>query len=221
MSELINALNRIENFVQYYSQKSDNGLFGLAPGLSQAEIEEIIEQHIKLYNVYYGRDGFSPPLIFSQEIYELYQWHNGESPGVSFINHNYSFWGLKDAIHIIIEQPQLWLFSDEGGHYMVVGSKEKHETSPVYIDSTRHECYSSLTEMMQKIAEVLDITLNLLHERGNFDGDEQERLESWRSIMGYMLDNEDYYHWDLRLLDIGEFLSTALNVYGWMEPRKY
>ena len=86
------------------------------------------------------------------------------------------------------------------------------------MDSKRHLHYSSLTKMMQSIAEVLDMTLSLLHERGNVNGDYQERLESWRSIMQYLLDdNEKRYTCDLRLLDIGYFLDTALNIQGYIE----
>ena len=110
------------------------------------------------------------------------------------------------------------LFADERGSYMVVGSKEPHDTSPVYMDSKRHLHYSSLTKMMQSIADVLDMTLNLLHERGNNHGNYQERLESWRSIMQYILgDNEKRYTCDLRLLDIEYFLDAALNVRGYIE----
>lgn len=212
MSSLTDALDKIENYVQYYCQITNSESSGLAPGLSQSYIEEIIKKEAQFYT---ENHGFSRPIIFSREIYEFYQWHNGECFGVSFVSPDYSYWKLEEAIRVIGDKPQVRLFADERGSYMVVGSKEPHDTSPVYMDSKQHLHYSSLTEMMQSIAEILDMTLNLLHERGNIDGNYQERLESWRSIMQYILDdNEKRYTCDLRLLNIGYFLDDALNVRG-------
>lgn len=216
MSSLTDALDRIENYVQYLCQITNSESSGLAPGLSQAQIEEIIEKQAQFHAEIHG---FSPlPIIFLQEIYEFYQWHNGECFGVSFVSPDYSYWNFKDAITVVGDESQVRLFADERGSYIVVGSKEPHDTSPVYMDSKQHLHYSSLTEMMQSIAEVLDMTLNLLHERGNTHGNYQERLESWRSIMQYILDdNEKRYTCDLRLLDIGYLLDAALNVRGYIE----
>jgi hypothetical protein len=216
MSSLTDALDRIENYVQYYCQITNSESSGLAAGLSQPEIEEIIQKQAQFCAEIHE---FSPlPIIFSQEIYEFYQWHNGECFGVSFISPDYSYWGLEEAIRVIGDEAQVKLFADERGSYMVVGSKEPHDTSPVYMDSKRHLHYSSLAEMMQSIAEILDMTLNLFHERGNTHGNYQERLESWRNIMQYILDdNEKRYTCDLRLLNIGYFLDDALNVSGYIE----
>ncbi len=215
MSSLTDALDRIENYVQYYCQITNSESSGLAAGLSQAQIEEILHKEARFYT---KLQGFSPAIIFSQEIYEFYQWHNGECFGVSFVSSDYSYWNFKDAITVVGDEFKVRLFADERGSYMVVGSKEPHDTSPVYMDSKQHLHYSSLTEMMQSIAEILDMTLNLFHERGNIDGNYQERLESWRSIMQYILDNnEKRYTCDLRLLDIGYLLDAALNVRGYIE----
>ena len=213
---LLMLLIELKNYVQYYCQITNSESSGLAPGLSQAQIEEIIKKQAQFCAEIHG---FSPlPIIFSQEIYEFYQWHNGECFGVSFVSPDYSYWNLEDALRVNSDESQVHLFADERGSYMVVGSKEPHDTSPVYMDSKQHLHYSNLTEMMQSIAEVLDMTLNLLHERGNTHGNYQERLESWRSIMQYILDdNEKRYTCDLRLLDIGYLLDAALNVRGYID----
>ena len=110
------------------------------------------------------------PFYLPEEIYELYQWRNGETN--PFLPHPdawdlATFFSLEEAI----SQSKEWkgsfhlfpIFSVEDGGYFIVGTKDKCEIAPIYCNDIpedvvkqKQPLYPSLTIMMQDLAEELD-----------------------------------------------------------------
>lgn len=85
MSVLTKTLNRIVNWIEQYRPSY---IKYLQPGLSKAEIKEIIKEL---------------PIKLPTEIYELYQWRNGTVPGdkareTAWLFENWTFMSLQEAV---------------------------------------------------------------------------------------------------------------------------
>ncbi|MBD2120156.1 SMI1/KNR4 family protein [Trichocoleus sp. FACHB-262] len=153
MSALTEALNRILHWLQQYSP---NAISGFAPGLPLVEIETKLSQL---------------PFRVSQEVYELYQWRNGNPYDGVFVYHR--LLGLDSALECaaainesywleIREQdgdPQ-YLFpvlDFDGEYFAVPGGDASSSHTPVFHigcdDGSLSFAFTSLTNMMLAIAE--------------------------------------------------------------------
>jgi hypothetical protein len=92
MSEITEALQRIEAWLQNHMP---NRAAELKPGLTRDEIDELVKDL---------------PFSLPEEVYELYQWHDGSVDRFVFVNYN--FFSLNDAIEAYYEW---WagIFSDK------------------------------------------------------------------------------------------------------------
>lgn len=153
MSALTEALNRILHWLQQYSP---NAISGFAPGLPLVEIETKLSQL---------------PFRVSQEVYELYQWRNGNPYDGVFVYHR--LLGLDSALEYaaainesywreVREQdgdPQ-YLFpvlDFDGEYFAVPGGDASSPHAPVFHigcdDGSLSFAFTSLTNMMLAIAE--------------------------------------------------------------------
>lgn len=175
MSPLRDALERIEAWLRKHQVKLS---MGLNQGLTRKEIDDILK-------------GF--PLQLPEEIYELYQWHNGKQMRCFdyFIPFFHWFWSLQEALEQYKYISQLWrnddwwdrrwltIFDCNGDYFyaVVLGS----ETSPVlYIDpeaDIREIHYDSLTDLMLAVAESYETGAYYLDENGDLQQDSQKLAE--------------------------------------------
>jgi cell wall assembly regulator SMI1 len=150
---LTEALNRILSWIE---QHKPSYVTHLQPGLSSAEIEEIVKRL---------------PFQLSPEVYELYRWRNGATQGdlvteTAWIFEGWTFFPLQEAV----KQYYFWRnhFSLNGFHifynrqachtgYVLIDPEL--ENSSVIFESFQggnlmlHQIYTSLTSMMLTMAE--------------------------------------------------------------------
>ncbi len=130
------------------------------------------------------------PFCLPQEVYQIYQWHNGSSAQqpVEFLP-QYRFLSLEEALDRYqmtveiwrqgvseTEQLQSWcprpegwfpLFAEDSNFYMVVGQPEPKTTAPIIHFSEYGDhglVFNSLTDMMLAIAECLETGTYFLYE---------------------------------------------------------
>lgn len=186
MSDLIEALNRILNWLQQ-NHPSDVEL--LEPGLSKAEMEEIIEDL---------------PLQLPQDIQELYQWKNGSKIIGEYENfccafESWSFYSLEIVINAFFHNREFMpiLERDNYSRLNIFFSPELTDTGYATVDETKQQTspiifmhckagantpiikYASLTKMMQTVAECYEQAY-YVNVDGYLIADEVKRLEFWR-----------------------------------------
>ena len=165
MSLLIDSLN---NIFTWFQQNNPTVAASLQSGLSYREIENKLS---------------SLPFRLPQELYELYQWRNGSiriAKNADFFEH-YRFLPLEESLKIlfdIIEKdsllmgeifPYSWfpIFAFGDRYYGVIGSETAKKYSLiVYICDYEDISYTSLTGMMQTIAECYQTGVYYLNEKG-------------------------------------------------------
>lgn len=130
------------------------------------------------------------PFCLPQEVYQIYQWHNGSSAQqrVEFLP-QYRFLSLEEALdqyQITVEiwrqsvseteqlqswcpRPEGWfpLFAEDGNFYMVVGQPSPKTTAPIIHFSEYGDnglVFNSLTDMMLAVAECLETGTYFLYE---------------------------------------------------------
>lgn len=155
MLQLTNALEKIQSWIQNNEER--NYIF-LNSGLDFNEIEAKINLL---------------PFQLSQEVQQLYNWHNGMSEGSheSFAFVGMDFYDLErsiEAYHELIseeiEELKSCLFPilrlNDNGYYFSLSKKIREDNSPIFCfdfgDSDRFKpvlMYRSLTTMMLTIAE--------------------------------------------------------------------
>lgn len=133
------------------------------------------------------------PFCLPQEVYQLYQWHNGSSAAqpIEFLPQN-RFLSLEEALdqyQMTVEiwrqgisesedwqdgniRPEGWfpLFAEDGNFYMVEGQPEPRTTAPIIHFSEYGDyglVFNSLTDMMLAIAECLETGTYFLYEDTN------------------------------------------------------
>jgi cell wall assembly regulator SMI1 len=196
MTLLTDALNRILNWVELnHPEQLDNFM----PGLDREKIANIAD---------------TLSLIFPLEVYELYQWRNGQkSSDAQYASYhsNYSlelFDGMTfiplvetpftDSISLDFTEYGSWLpvFKDEDGRYLVVDVKS---SNILIIDvkggaDESYIIYKNLTSMMQTLAE--------FYESG-VDGELSSLEEYQRTWLKYNA-------------EIGELAINAALDYRWL-----
>ncbi len=226
MSDLIYYLEKIDRYVEQYCNTSNNRVSILAEGISREEIDRLIFDQVQFYTKRNPKSNLNN-ISFNpcEDFYQLHQWHNGaESYSqitefsdsieyISFLNEEIYWYDLKSTLNINESGVNCSLFLDEGGGSCLTSNKKLHQESKIFFDWESDSC-CSLTEFIKGYAEVLDITLNLLFEKGNFDGDYKDRLESWENIVITLNENQET-NWAFKWLSITGFLNAALNVEGY------
>lgn len=165
MSLITDSLNNIFSWLQ---QNNPTVAASLQSGLSYREIEN------KLSSLQFR---------LPQELYELYQWRNGSNriaKNVYFFKY-YRFLPLEESLKIlfnIIEKDTLlmgeifpygWfpIFAFGNEYYGVIGSEiAKKSSLIVYVCDYEDISYTSLTGMMQTIAECYQTGVYYLNEEG-------------------------------------------------------
>lgn len=167
------------------------------PGLTNEQIQVILQDL---------------PYQLPKEIYELYSWRNGTRERQKILFHlSMAFLPLQDALLVAketidihegtdnelrFEGQRLFPFlDDEGDRCAVVASEEKTLSSPIIlIDEIDEIClgYTSLTSMMQTIAECCQTGAYYLIEEGFIEQDEDKSAEILRKYNGEILEREDY-----------------------------
>lgn len=144
MSELTEALEIIYSWLE---ENQPNCAEALEPGLTDNQIaEQLKDLSIKLPN----------------EVYELYQWHDGTSGSFLKDNDDIRFLSLWEAIDLY----QNWntnifplFFRCEVCFFIAVDDQEK-VTSPIFSNDDKYlpdePTYDSLTDMMALLAEQLE-----------------------------------------------------------------
>ncbi len=169
MTELINALDRILNWL---GEHQPTAAAGFQPGLPADVIAE------KLNRL---------PFQVSQEVYELYQWRNGDKTYSSVFGY-LSFLDLNsacefsdnindDALLKIRQQDEepsylFPLFDFEGEYFAVQGTEEPIATAPIFHISDDYSvslAFVSLTNMMLAIAECYKTGVYTVNDGGNID----------------------------------------------------
>ena len=168
---LLNGINRI---VAWLEENAPDQVANFLPGLSLQEINEKI----------------SPlPCKLSQEVYDLYQTHNGtEGESELFVYH--SFMPLDTAVEYfeyLNEKESIQfryrdgdptylfpVFDFQGEYFAIAGGETTTETSPVYHVSDCCECslaFNSLSTMMLTLAECYEsgVYVASCEEDGNPD----------------------------------------------------
>lgn len=162
MSILTEALKEIDDWI--YNSQSGHAAFirrgmgnGIRNGLERRAIDLYAEE---------------TQFNFSDEIYELYQWHDGEIVFGDMAN-PVCFTPLKNAIRFAIKEdipyrPYLPLFIGDDAFYVVFDALENQESSPIFFfdgrilpgdlkpsHGTFHPSFysPSITCLMQAIAE--------------------------------------------------------------------
>jgi HEAT repeat protein len=173
MSPLTDALNRIET---WFVKNQPKFALGLQPGLKREEIDEIVTQF---------------PFPLPEELYELYEWHNGCKSFGYVIPHYDNFFSLQqvlacyqDYLSWDSEWNPHWLsILDGNGDYryaVVVGE----ETAPVwYIDpecGIEEICWNSLTDLMLAAAECYETNAYYISNEGYLEEDKQKVAEIQR-----------------------------------------
>jgi cell wall assembly regulator SMI1 len=181
MSDLIIALDRILTWIQTVKPTLAETL---QPGLSKAEIKKKTE---------------NLPFDLSQEIYELYQWHNGTNDKMEcWFFAEYNFNSLDESLALYqklmswqdefqTEFHEMWnsmwfpLFVlDIKENLFTVCADEKLQNSPIlkyFIESGETIKYKSLTNMMLVIAECYETGVYYVDEIGiDFDEDEVDAV---------------------------------------------
>lgn len=173
MSELTNALERILNWWREH-KPADAALF--KPGLKLAELQE------KLHRL---------PFQLPNEVYTLYQWHNGTDGDYdecnAFVYHTFmdidralaeaeGYMNDEEVQHSREEEglpTYLFPFCDfEGEYFAIAGIDAETDSTPVYFVSQIYEVYlafTSLTNMMLALAEC--------YETGIYAVGENEHIE--------------------------------------------
>lgn len=159
MSALTDALERILNWFQ--ENKPDYAA-SLQPGLTIEEIEE------KVKNL---------PFKLPKEVYELYQWQNGMCDEYGGFFEYYRFLPLEEALCKEQRMSEPWglslpfgwfpLFYFENEYFSAISAEE--DTASSVIVKTYHGidvAYSSLTNMMQYLAECYEKKAYFIDENG-------------------------------------------------------
>lgn len=155
MSKLTQGLERIQAWL---IQKMPDRALQLEPGLSREEIDAKVK-HL--------------PFKLPEEVYELYQWHDGSS-GYDFLFENYEFMCLQEAVAIYEELlsdmfdngrqealfveyslPLFQLWYNNGVCYTVVPSEQEDSIICMY-DSECQEYslrYQNLTNLILHLAD--------------------------------------------------------------------
>lgn len=160
--QLSQALEQIWN---WFEVNAPAMLTFLQPGLTRGQIDALQDL----------------PFQLPEEVYQLYQWHNGSSvkPNVEFLP-QYRFLSLEDAIAQYQFTVEIWrdvsetenhhdgwgwvkgwfpLFAEDGNFYVIEGQSQPRVTAPIIHFSEygdNHLIFNSLTEMMLAIAECLE-----------------------------------------------------------------
>ncbi len=160
--ELSQALERIWNWFQVNAPAM---LTFLQPGLTRSQIDA--QQDL--------------PFRLPDEVYQLYQWHNGSSAEqyIEFLP-QYRFLSLEDAIAQYQMTAEIWgdvsetencqdgwgwfegwfpLFAENGNFYLVEGHSQSRVSAPIihFSEYGEHKLtFNSLTDMMLAIAECLE-----------------------------------------------------------------
>lgn len=132
------------------------------PGLSRVEIDAKLADF---------------PYVLSEEVYQLYGWHNGTQAHQPFgLLPGYLFLPLEECVTEYQQTLQVYqnlagvddweslydphwfpIFCEEGNYYVVPGTEAPGASSPVLDkfseDPDIHELFDNLTQMMQAIAE--------------------------------------------------------------------
>lgn len=174
MNDLLICFNRIDNWLQKNYPKVSKA-FNL--GITDIQIQET---------------AYSLPFIFSQEVYKLYQWHNGTGTSIFRFNAlgGMHFYPLIKSLDIYqnnireLDSYGLWktnwfpIFYGDPITYFVVCKDYKLDSSPIYSsDSKEHsdspftQKYDNLTTMMQTIAECFEMKAFEWTSEGNFRKD--------------------------------------------------
>ena len=177
MSSLTDALSRIMEWLQ---QNSPTCASGFLPGLSPEEIENKLSEL---------------PFWVSREVYELYQWRNGDNDGSGvFVYHhlldletalrdsqdiNDSFW--LEAREEVGDPKYLFLIFDFDGEYFAVpGSDSLNDTAPIFHvgcdDGSLSFAFTNLTNMMLAIAECYETGVYSVTSDGNIDVIDEARF---------------------------------------------
>lgn len=176
MSALTEALERILRWMMHHNQELASSL---QPGLTYKEIADKVKDL---------------PFFLSKEVYELYQWRNGDGQWSAYKDGlllHYSFLPLEAAlaeysnwIKLNAELDyeawsQYWLpifMLDGKEYYIVVGDAKAKATSPVSTifieDGEPAVKHTSLTNMVQAIAEAYETGAYYPNEAGNLEEDE-------------------------------------------------
>lgn len=160
--QLSQALERIWNWFQVNAPAM---LTFLQPGLTYGHIDAQVQ---------------NLPFRLPEEVYQLYQWHNGSSAEqyIEFLP-QYRFLSLEDAIAQYQMTVEFWgdvsetenhygwgwfegwfpLFAEDGNFYMIEGQSQSKTTAPIihFSEYGEHKLtFNSLTDMMLAIAECLE-----------------------------------------------------------------
>ncbi len=169
---LTETLERILAWLQAHDQPA---AASLQPGLSQAEIEAKVKEL---------------PFRLPQEVYELYQWRNGDPAGHELFPYHV-FLPLEEAVHRLGSRHQLpepwdpkWfpIFDFDESYYVVICDETDTEASPTFlIDEIPEFCveYATLTHMIRTVAECYEAGAYYLNDQGVLDID-YEKIEPIR-----------------------------------------
>lgn len=172
MSSLTDALNKIQVWLQ---SNYPTIAKSITSGLSLEEIQEITQ---------------TLPFTLPNEVYELYQWSRGHTQETQTIythifepNEGMALCTLEAAIEILptfedqfeecavkyAGKPLFPIFQTDASYLCVVGDWEDKKSSPIIFVSDINEIgviYTSLTDMMQTLAECVEASIVYFDKEG-------------------------------------------------------
>lgn len=197
MSLLTQALQDIDYWIENSRSWHANWIRSgrLRPGLER----EMIELYSEEYN-----------FRFSEEVYELYQWHDGDIRVGDYAN-PVMFAALDQAVRDIVTEhfpylPYMPLFVGDEIYYVIPEASDDEKVSPIfcfdgYISAMesraqgcfRHKVYApSITCLMQAIAECAKtydgISAQHMEVDHSWSDIYPDRPKSWRSILSPIYD---------------------------------
>lgn len=194
MSSLMDALNKIQVWLQ---ANYPNIAKSITPGLSLEEIQDITQ---------------IIPFTLPNEVYELYQWSRGHTPNTQTIcTHMFepyegmALCSLETAIEILptfedefeectvkyVDKPLFPIFQTDASYLCVVGNWEDKKSSPIIFVSDINEigvAYTSLTDMMQTLAECFETSVVSFDRKGYSHWDTEKYAQVYLKYNFKLLD---------------------------------
>lgn len=152
------------------------------------------------------------PYQLPEEIYKLYRWRNGTRERQKILFHpSMAFLPLQDALFVAKETIDIYegtedelrfeghrlfpFLDDEGDRCAVVASEEKTLSSPIILIDEMNEItlgYTSLTSMIQTIAECCQTGAYYLIQDGFVEENENEVAQIFRKYNSDILIRKNY-----------------------------
>ncbi|WP_019499532.1 SMI1/KNR4 family protein [Pseudanabaena sp. PCC 6802] len=217
MDELINSLDRIISWMTI-NEPERAKIFN--PGITRIQIDQMAS---------------AIPFYLPEEVYCLYQWHNGFDQGSLFQFDGFGgldFFSLEEAIQeynglfMRLKREGLWgdkwlaIFDRDPITYFIVCGVDRFLSSPVYTFDHKEwgycpfqQKYDNLTAMMQTFADCYEMNAFEWTDRGDFYKDDKIFEECYRNYNPVSSSMKSMAGWDD---DIDDYQTNVHNLIAYL-----